>query len=338
MATFDPDYATVATWDGGYVLQRILTDAGMETVAVQGKVTEKLPSFIFWKGYSPLFWFRVDPGIRNVWPLRMSETQTPSLEDRAVLFSALIEVIGVSPGQRQQTILANVDPFDEKLQPVLVKPARLQEGLQEEQRLVPISEELEAVYPSELAKVGMQRKELWRLRKLYQNEGAEIVRRLRLGKLSRMMDLMSSPALGRDLAPDLPRYPSPLDYTKAQLGHSNHWLVLTLNMIPQPTWDVFVVQMPPRGWSTSIDFTRPRLWLAQGASGPVTALLQAGLLLPDAPGELEQWTADLVADAPEPHIVFDIEPYRLLDADSPLLWPLSRFVEWFSALEVSTSP
>jgi hypothetical protein len=185
------------------------------------------------------------------------------------------------------------------------------------------------------------------LRLRYQHQASTVLEHLAwaIGRLSRMMRLLSSPKLRRLDAPAFERTYSRLDnveYHRGQAGQLPHvvegqelideekyWYVaLVLDLVPGPVWRVVIV--PGSRWGGDPYWKDQTLVLAE-SSRPIAALVEAGLLKSDEDA-YEAWLEDYLAELPEAQMRFNVEPYRLLDSD-PFISSLDWFRTWLESVE-----
>ncbi len=331
----DSPTMTIATWPGGYTLERLMAEdaQGKELPVVRWED----PHFAVKHNGVSIYWFRFSSRDKSPWLVKVAH---PAPEHRRVLISAFIEVLhGALPSadtsrsyQREHSgIIAPIIIDGHELGRLLGAP------FGSELELLKISEILAEVHDAQMqVPIGpldggiMNREKLSILRRNYQHVAAQIIRELKLGRLSRIMNL-STPGLWSERT----RGDAPFEHTSAQ-PMDGWWIVLALSLLPRPSWDVFF-QKKPEDWRDyggcgGVHFNTERIYLAKDAPGPVTALLRADLIRSSGRTEEEAWIDSILADAPEPEPVFDMEAYLLLDAKLPILLKTPRFLEWVAEM------
>ena len=323
----DSDFITIATWPGGYALERALTKAAITSVIHQDAGGWEQPVFVIRQNGLVHSWFRYSLNSHGPWGIHVLH---PDPTHRRVLISALDEVLhtelpvsarGVRPSHSGTTAPIIIDGHE--LGWMLEAP------FGSEQELLQISNALAQVHDDEMAlPSSMDRRQLFTLRKKYNQVATDIILEMKLGYLStRARKIDSAPGLWAQSA-------LLFQYTDAQ-PFDDWWIVLALNLLPRPSWDVFFQKIPKYwrdyGGCGGVQFQTERIYLTTDAPGPVTAMLRANLVRSSGYEEREDWISNFLADAPEPDLVFDMEPYLLLEADLPILWSTPDFLEWVAA-------
>jgi hypothetical protein len=321
-----PDLVELARWDDGYALFRsVRMTPEMQAVKVPDP-TGGSAVFLLCRNGSILWYFGCGQSQNRINSANFVGNEAPTIVDRAVLASAFFEVLGMDvPMNPTFALKMKRERFDARLIPVFLPEDELKRLLVREAREQTLKEKrIMDMYESEMQKPAIERGRLFEARKAYQNGFAAIIRRMGLGRLSWILDVHGAAMV--DATIPGPGRISPFEHTKVDLD--SFWLVLYVDMTPEPMWGVAL--FPKGRWSEHVDFRKERTVLSYGARGPVTALIQAGLLAGNRINDVEKWVDVVTAQAPPVHDVLNMDRtfYDLLEETPPFLSKLELFIPW----------
>lgn len=309
----------LATWPGGYRLIRRVKE---------NSVTYS-PSFILMIHECETVFFT-----RNY--TRFFSNHPPSLLDRAVFFSAWVEVLSPftfpynlrdSSQIYSNTFFVMSLPIERPLQNLLHMEAS---------ELAWRIPSLQQAYDLESELPQSQREMIPQHRVAYVEQARAVMRALgksinsKLTLNIRIQDRLSSWFTMNDTTRSGPGFwtTQPSEYNTGFI------FVLSLDFVREPVWRVRICSPERKTYSSEI--AGPDLSTATELSwtsrGPVTALLEANLVVGSTRAEQEAWMDKVVDLAPEPELVYDLESYHLLGTGNPLLLNDQAFLEWITAL------
>lgn len=327
MCEIKDGFATIATWKDGYELQRITTDRAKDSLPSKykygpSKIEDRERVFILSSQGAPIYIIYANPRFSVM--IDALTNRLPALEDRAVLMSALIEVLQVRFNLRTAAY-SSPNPFHDGLTPLVFTPTKLSKHLDSTKILLERASKIPEISSS------MNLQDLAGARLSYQNLASQILTRMTdLGLITRMPQLYSSEKLQDIVTPrGDDRYP--FQYKSIEMD--NFWLVLSLDFKPAPKWAIRLVEKDPSQRRPELWFRTPEVFLVKDEDGPIDALLHAGLITSTDPEQAFEGLEPMLQHAPEPTLIADDSIYEALGVQSPLLMRIQEFIRWYEALE-----